>query len=142
MSKRILVTGAAGFIGSHTSQAFLARGDTVIGLDNLNDYYDPAIKRANLEAVKRVANRGGLFTFDPLFVNGKKGPGYTPDHRQRGAAFTAQNQRTMVWPLLKSGDFDFFPTAFRFYLKGLPNTMARVRHYWNHEGCAYEEQGV
>jgi len=85
---------------------------------------------------------GGLFTFDPLYVNGKKGPGYTPDHRQWGAAFTAQNQRMMVWPLLKTGDFDFFPSAFSFYLNGLPNAMARVRHYWKHDGCAYEEQSA
>jgi UDP-glucuronate 4-epimerase len=44
----ILVTGAAGFIGSHVAEALLARGDRVAGLDNLNDYYDPARKRANL----------------------------------------------------------------------------------------------
>jgi len=43
----ILVTGAAGFIGSHVAEALLARGDTVAGLDNFNDYYDPARKRAN-----------------------------------------------------------------------------------------------
>lgn len=46
--KRILVTGAAGFIGSHLCEALLARGDAVIGLDNFNDYYDPAIKRRNI----------------------------------------------------------------------------------------------
>jgi UDP-glucuronate 4-epimerase len=44
----ILVTGAAGFIGSHVAEALLARGDTVTGLDNFNDYYDPARKRANV----------------------------------------------------------------------------------------------
>jgi UDP-glucuronate 4-epimerase len=44
----ILVTGAAGFIGSHVAEALLARGDTVAGLDNFNDYYDPARKRANV----------------------------------------------------------------------------------------------
>ncbi len=44
---RILVTGAAGFIGSHVAEALLARGDTVVGIDNFNDYYDPARKRAN-----------------------------------------------------------------------------------------------
>jgi len=44
----VLVTGAAGFIGSHVAQALLARGDTVAGLDNFNDYYDPARKRANV----------------------------------------------------------------------------------------------
>lgn len=42
----ILVTGAAGFIGFHVIQALLARGEVVIGVDNLNDYYDPALKQA------------------------------------------------------------------------------------------------
>ena len=46
--KRILVTGAAGFIGSHLSDALLARGDEVIGVDNFNTYYDPSIKRGNI----------------------------------------------------------------------------------------------
>ncbi len=49
----ILVTGAAGFIGSHVAEALLARGDRVTGLDNLNDFYDPALKRRNLEALFR-----------------------------------------------------------------------------------------
>lgn len=44
----VLVTGAAGFIGSHVTTRLLARGDKVIGLDNLNDYYDPELKRARL----------------------------------------------------------------------------------------------
>ncbi|HZJ72188.1 MAG TPA: NAD-dependent epimerase/dehydratase family protein, partial [Planctomycetota bacterium] len=48
MAASILVTGAAGFIGSHLCEALLERGDRVIGLDNFNDFYDPAIKRANL----------------------------------------------------------------------------------------------
>ncbi|MEO0411478.1 MAG: NAD-dependent epimerase [Pseudomonadota bacterium] len=51
----ILVTGAAGFIGSTVSQKLLARGETVIGLDNLNDYYDPALKEARLENVRALA---------------------------------------------------------------------------------------
>lgn len=46
--KTILVTGAAGFIGSHLSDTLLARGDRVVGLDEFNSYYDPAIKRANI----------------------------------------------------------------------------------------------
>ncbi|MCO4099929.1 MAG: NAD-dependent epimerase [Gemmatimonas sp.] len=45
---KILVTGAAGFIGSHTSTRLLARGDEVVGLDNINDYYDPTLKEARL----------------------------------------------------------------------------------------------
>lgn len=44
---RVLVTGAAGFIGSHAVSRFIRRGDYVVGLDNFNDYYDPARKRAN-----------------------------------------------------------------------------------------------
>jgi UDP-glucuronate 4-epimerase len=44
----VLVTGAAGFIGMHVAQALLARGETVVGVDNLNAYYDPALKRARL----------------------------------------------------------------------------------------------
>ncbi|WP_328820702.1 NAD-dependent epimerase [Permianibacter fluminis] len=53
MSKRILVTGAAGFIGSHASQRLLARGDTVVGLDNLNDYYSVQLKEDRLARLRQ-----------------------------------------------------------------------------------------
>lgn len=49
---RVLVTGAAGFIGSNLAEALLRRGDDVEGLDNFNDYYDPARKRANAAALE------------------------------------------------------------------------------------------
>ena len=50
---KILVTGAAGFIGFHTAQALLARGDEVVGLDNLNEYYDVSLKHARLTLLRQ-----------------------------------------------------------------------------------------
>jgi UDP-glucuronate 4-epimerase len=60
----ILVTGAAGFIGAATAQALLERGDEVIGIDNLNPYYDPAIKRARVDRLDQQF--GALFRFHEL----------------------------------------------------------------------------
>jgi hypothetical protein len=94
----------------------------------------------NVQGREPTLFNGGLFTFDPLFVNGRQGPGYTPDHRQWGAGLTAQNQRMLVWPLLKTGDFDLVVPGVSHYIDGLQNAMARVRHYWNHEGCCFTEQ--
>ena len=56
-----LVTGAAGFIGMHVADRLLARGDRVIGIDNLNDYYDPALKHARLALL--ADRHGDAFTF-------------------------------------------------------------------------------
>lgn len=56
----ILVTGAAGFIGSHACEAFLRRGCRVVGLDNFDPFYDVRIKRANIDAV-RLSDRHGAF---------------------------------------------------------------------------------
>jgi UDP-glucuronate 4-epimerase len=53
---KMLVTGAAGFIGFHVSRALLERGDEVIGLDNLNDYYDPRLKTSRLEILRLHKN--------------------------------------------------------------------------------------
>jgi UDP-glucuronate 4-epimerase len=60
----LLVTGAAGFIGSSVSKALLERGEQVIGIDNLNDYYDPALKHARLERLK--AAHGNAFIFEQV----------------------------------------------------------------------------
>jgi UDP-glucuronate 4-epimerase len=49
----VLVTGVAGFIGSATARALLERGDAVVGIDNLNDYYDPSLKRARLDGLQQ-----------------------------------------------------------------------------------------
>ncbi len=61
----ILVTGAAGFIGSHVATALLARGERVVGIDNLNTYYDPALKHARLALLGAHAD----FTFQTADVS-------------------------------------------------------------------------
>ncbi|MCB1915091.1 MAG: NAD-dependent epimerase [Rhodocyclaceae bacterium] len=66
---KILVTGAAGFIGMHTSEVLLARGDEVVGIDNLNDYYDPTLKEARLARLVPNAN----FRFVKLDVADRSG---------------------------------------------------------------------
>ncbi|MFB9373712.1 NAD-dependent epimerase/dehydratase family protein [Algimonas porphyrae] len=58
---RILLTGAAGFVGFHCARALLRAGHTVIGVDSLNDYYDPALKQARLA---QLTDKSG-FTFNP-----------------------------------------------------------------------------
>ncbi|MGH8545928.1 MAG: GDP-mannose 4,6-dehydratase, partial [Gammaproteobacteria bacterium] len=54
---KVLVTGAAGFIGFHVANALLGRGDEVVGLDNFNDYYDPNLKESR---VALLAERAGF----------------------------------------------------------------------------------
>src|SRR5436305_10392144 len=49
---RVLVTGAAGFIGYHLAERLLGRGDSVVGLDNVNAYYDPTLKERRLDRLK------------------------------------------------------------------------------------------
>ncbi len=58
----VLVTGAAGFIGYHVCEALLGRGERVVGIDNLNDYYDPVLKQARLD---RLQGRDG-FSFHKI----------------------------------------------------------------------------
>ena len=60
----VLVTGAAGFIGAATSRGLLERGDRVIGIDNLNDYYEPSLKRARLDNLGRQF--GNSFRFEQM----------------------------------------------------------------------------
>jgi UDP-glucuronate 4-epimerase len=66
---RFLLTGAAGFIGSHVAITLLGRGDEVVGIDNLNDYYDPTLKDARLA---RLTGRAG-FSFQKLDVADRPG---------------------------------------------------------------------
>ncbi len=66
---KILVTGAAGFIGFHTTKKLLARGDTVVGLDNLNSYYDVNLKKDRLRQLKELPG----FSFVQLDLADKAG---------------------------------------------------------------------
>ena len=82
---------------------------------------------------------GGLFTFDPMYVDQKME--FTPDFRKwGGGTMTAQNQRLVYWPMLKSGDFDLMKSQFDFYLRLLPTAEARTRTYWGHAGACFTEQ--
>lgn len=77
---KILLTGCAGFIGMHVAKILLARGDEVVGIDNLNDYYDPALKHARLRQLDAYRgfnfNKGDIA--DPSFV-GEIFAGERPD---------------------------------------------------------------
>ena len=64
-----LVTGAAGFIGFHTSRRLLDQGETVIGIDNLNDYYDPELKQKRLKILQQYP----AFSFEQLDVSDREG---------------------------------------------------------------------
>lgn len=71
MSERniVLVTGAAGFIGFHLTQKLVGQGYEVVGIDNLNDYYDPRLKHSRLDILKSLKG----FTFRELDLGDKKG---------------------------------------------------------------------
>ena len=77
----ILVTGAAGFIGFHVARRLLAEGRKVIGLDNLNSYYDPALKRAasTFCGASRILLSKRLIS--PI---ARRWPGYLPGNALKG----------------------------------------------------------
>ena len=89
---------------------------------------------------------GGLFTFDPVFVEPPTegetpANAFTPDYRKwGGGTMTAQNQRLVYWPMLKSGDTDLLQVQLDTYLRLLPTATARTRHYWGHGGASFTEQ--
>ena len=64
----ILLTGCAGFIGSKVTEMLLQRNDTVIGIDNLNDYYDPSLKNFRL---KKLEDLRGNFVFNKADIEDK-----------------------------------------------------------------------
>ena len=83
---------------------------------------------------------GGLLTVDPLYTD-KGNKGLTPDYRNWGGGLhTAQNQRLVYFPMIKSGDFDMMQPQFNFYLRILKNAELRSKVYWNHGGACFTEQ--
>lgn len=83
---------------------------------------------------------GGLFIYDPGFVREEYAAESADFRLWGGGSHTAQNQRLVYWPMLKSGDFDLMPPQFEYYRRALPGAEARTRHYWGHEGCSFTEQ--
>jgi len=82
---------------------------------------------------------GGLFTYDPVHVDSTLR--FTPDFRKwGGGTHTAQNQRLVYFPMLKSGDTDMMTPQFEFYNRILPVAELRSRVYWGHEGACFTEQ--
>ena len=84
---------------------------------------------------------GGLFTFDPEYVNSTGEYHLSPDFRNwGGGVHTAQNQRLVYWPMLKSGDYELLLPQLDFYLNIYRNAEERSRLYWGHEGACLTEQ--
>lgn len=82
---------------------------------------------------------GGLFTYDPVFTDTSKH--FTPDFRNwGGGTMTAQNQRLVYFPMLKSGDIDMMKPQFDFYERMRRNTELRSEYYWGHQGAGFTEQ--
>jgi len=82
---------------------------------------------------------GGVFTYDPVFTDGNKK--LTPDFRNWcGGTMTAQNQRLVYFPMLKTGDFEAMKPQFDFYLNALRNAEIRTEQAWGHKGASFTEQ--
>ncbi|MEO8534363.1 MAG: DUF5703 domain-containing protein [Flavobacterium sp.] len=82
---------------------------------------------------------GGLFTVDPVFTNSDLN--FTPDFRNwGGGTMTAQNQRLVYFPMVKSGDFDMMKSQLDYYLSLQKNAELRSKVYWNHNGASFTEQ--
>lgn len=81
---------------------------------------------------------GGLLTVDPVYTDKNE---LTPDYRNWGGGLhTAQNQRLVYFPMIRSGDWDMLQSQLNFYLRILKNAELRSKVYWNHAGACFTEQ--
>jgi UDP-glucuronate 4-epimerase len=94
LSRPILVTGAAGFIGAEVALRLLQRGERVIGVDNLNTYYDPALKQARLNRIAQVPQAGTGWRFERVSVE---------DGERLLALFAAERPRAVVHLAAQAG---------------------------------------
>ena len=123
MSEPVLVTGAAGFIGYHIARHLLEDGRTVVGLDNVNDYYDPALKRARLEQLAPFKN----FQFAELDL---------ADRERTAALFAAYRFPTVVHLAAQAGvrySLDHPHAYVDANLQGFVNVLEGCRH----SGCRH-----
>lgn len=119
----ILVTGAAGFIGFHLAARLLEGGKTVVGIDNLNSYYEPALKQARLEQLKKHPN----FTFLKLDLADRKGI---------AAAFEAHRFPAVIHLAAQAGVRHSLTNPFEYVdanMQGFTNILEGCRH----NGCGH-----
>ena len=117
---KFLVTGAAGFIGFHTAKALLERGDLVVGLDNLNEYYDVSLKHARLAILKRHAN----FEFVKLDLGDRDG---------MAQLFAAQKFQRVVHLGAQAGVRYSLQDPYAYIHSNVQGTMTVL------EGCRYND---
>ena len=122
MQRTVLVTGAAGFIGAALSIRLLQRGDRVVGLDNLNDYYDPSLKQARLRQIEATAPVGS-WRFERMALE---------DEPALMALFAAERPQVVVNLAAQAGVRYSLknPAAYiQSNLVGFGNVLEGCRHY-------------
>ena len=122
MTRTILVTGAAGFIGAALTIRLLQRGDRVVGIDNLNDYYDPTLKHARLREIEAIAPRGA-WRFEALSLE---------DTDALASIFAAERPQVVVNLAAQAGVRYSLenPAAYiQSNLVGFGNLLEGCRHY-------------
>ena len=119
LHRPLLITGAAGFIGSALALRLLERGERVVGIDNLNAYYDPALKRARLARIEGIAS-DGAWRFESLALE---------DEPALMALFAEEQPRVVV----NLAERPHSALIWGFYSKGKPGTP---------EGTALRNSGL